>query len=163
MAYSGAQDARALELELEQEAAKQRNTVSSPKQLSNADTPRQATTNRLPLRQKAAAASTNRVVKLVKDQIRANYNTIQVHFNRNDSDNTGRINQRDLLNVMERCNVAMTEQQAGEIFKILDSDDEGRSDLPPVSAKLSPFACSIGRVAVSLGIPTTFYPTRVSP
>ena len=127
-----------LELELQQEAAKQRD-VGSIQQASHPNTPRQTSIalSRLPRRHKAAAASTNRVVKLVKDQICANYNTIQVHFNRNDTDNTGRIDEKDLVNVMERCNIPMTEQQASEIFKLLESDDQGRSGPPSVSCPQS--------------------------
>jgi len=85
------------------------------------------TASRPPLRTKAAAASTQRVSKLLKDQIRSNYNTIQLLFNRNDTQNTGKVDSRELLNVMARCNVPMTEHQAGEIVALLDPDDHGRS------------------------------------
>ena len=60
------------------------------------------TASLLPRRTKAAAASTQRVSKLLKDQIRSNYNTIQLLFNRNDTQNTGKVNSRELLNVMVR-------------------------------------------------------------
>jgi hypothetical protein len=85
------------------------------------------TASRLPRRTKAASASTQRVSKLLKDQIRSNYNTIQLLFNRNDTHNTGKVDSRELLNVMARCNVPMTEHQASEIVALLDPDDHGRS------------------------------------
>jgi hypothetical protein len=85
------------------------------------------TASRLPRRTKAAAASTERVSKLLKDQICANYNTILINFNRNDVQNTGKVDSRELLKVMARCNIPMTEHQAGEIVALLDPDDQGRS------------------------------------
>ena len=85
------------------------------------------TASRVPRRTKAAAASTQRVSKLLKDQIRSNYNTIQLLFNHNDTQNTGKVNRRELLNVTVRCNVPMTEHQASEIVALLDPDDHGRS------------------------------------
>jgi len=84
------------------------------------------TASRLPRRTKAAAASTHRVVKLVQNQICANYNTVQLIFNRNDVQNSGKVDKRELLDVMQRCNIPMTEQQAGEIMHLLEQDDQGR-------------------------------------
>jgi len=84
------------------------------------------TASRLPRRSKAAAASTNRVVRLVKDQIVSSYKTILHHFNIQDTAHTGKVGQKTLLEVLERCNIPMTGGQANEIFQLLDSDDEGR-------------------------------------
>jgi len=61
------------------------------------------TASRLPRRSKAAAASTNRVVRLVKDQIVSSYKTILHHFNIQDTAHTGKVGQKTLLEVLERC------------------------------------------------------------
>ena len=92
------------------------------------------TASRPPLRTKAAAASTQRVSKLLKDQIRSNYNTIQLLFNRNDTQNTGKVDSRELLNVMARCNVPMTEHQAGEIVALLKT---GSAFYAPASSAIA--------------------------
>lgn len=84
------------------------------------------TASRLPRRTKAAAASTNRTVGLVKDQIAANYNTVQLYFNRNDVDNSGKTDLHALLSIMEQCNIPLTKAQATEIIQLLDPDDQGR-------------------------------------
>ena len=83
--------------------------------------------SRLPRRSKAAAASTNRAVGLVKDQMVANYNTVQLYFNRNDTDNTGKTDLAALLSIMEQCNIPMTKAQATEIMQLLEPDEQGRS------------------------------------
>jgi hypothetical protein len=83
--------------------------------------------SRLPRRSKAAAASTNRAVGLVKDQIVANYNTVQLYFNRNDTDNTGKTDLAALLAIMAQCNIPMTKAQATEIMQLLEPDEQGRS------------------------------------
>lgn len=111
------------------------------------------TASRLPRRTKAAAASTNRMVALVKDQIAANYNTIQLHFNRNDVDNSGKTDLQALLTIMECCKVPMTKAQAIEIIQLLDPDDQGRFEFPAVLKRcLECVLCENGKAVTAIAL-----------
>eukprot|EP00286_Rhodomonas_abbreviata_P021477 CAMPEP_0181294266 /NCGR_PEP_ID=MMETSP1101-20121128/3505_1 /TAXON_ID=46948 /ORGANISM="Rhodomonas abbreviata, Strain Caron Lab Isolate" /LENGTH=726 /DNA_ID=CAMNT_0023398905 /DNA_START=50 /DNA_END=2227 /DNA_ORIENTATION=+ len=142
------EEARALEEELEED--RKRVHTAPLSQLSVASTPRMKA-SRIPRREavpeaessaialhrdpssadycpKSLAASNSKTVEDLRDQIRANYNTIQLAFHRADTEKSRRVSRENFQSILNQCMIPISRMKVDDIFNLVDQDEKGRID-----------------------------------